>query len=129
MGGAKAVIVAGIGCRPNCPAEPIVALVRRALQTARCEAQHLAIPALRASEPGVRIAAARLHLPLMILQMDALAEVQGRCVTRSRWAKAATGLAAIAEAAALAAAGPGSTLLLPRISNAMATCALAGAAA
>jgi cobalt-precorrin 5A hydrolase len=36
-----------------------------------------------------------------------------------------TGLASVAEAAALAAAGPDSRLLLPRISGARATCALA----
>jgi cobalt-precorrin 5A hydrolase len=48
-----------------------------------------------------------------------------RCPTRSDKALETTGFSSVAEAAALAAAGAGGILVLPRISSAKATCALA----
>ncbi len=66
-----------------------------------------------------------LGLPLTFLDHDALAAASVRAVTRSARAMAETGLASVAEAAALAGAGPGSRLLLPRVASAAATCALA----
>ncbi len=122
------MIVAGIGCRLGCPASEIAALVRRALESTHCDASALAAPDFRAKEANVWIAAEDLALPLLLVDRHELAAAQERCVTRSEWAKHATGLSSVAEAAALAAAGPGSTLLLPRIANASATCALARAA-
>jgi len=121
------MIVAGVGCRRDCPAEEVVALVRRALAIARCEASALAVPAFRADEPGPRLAAKALQLPLAIVDGAALAAAQPRCLTHSTRAAEATGFASVAEAAALAAAGPGATLLLPRIAGTRATCALARA--
>lgn len=125
MGGAKAVIAAGIGCRRNCPAEPIVALVRLAGERAGCVPSCLAVPSFRAEAPAVRDAATRLGLPLVAVDRAALTAVQADCPTRSPRAERETGLASVAEAAALATAGPGATLILPRIGNASATCALA----
>jgi cobalt-precorrin 5A hydrolase len=55
----------------------------------------------------------------------ALRGAQGRCLTRSDIAREATGFASVAEACALAAAGDAGRLILPRIANARATCALA----
>jgi len=121
------MIVAGVGCRRACPAEDIVALVRRAQAIAGCEAAVLAAPEFRAGEPGIEGAAEALALPLAIVDRAALAAAQPRCLTRSARAAEATGFASIAEAAALAAAGPGAVLLLPRIAGAQATCALARA--
>ena len=51
-----------------------------------------------------------------------LAAAQPHCVTRSAAAERATGLASVAEAAAI---GAGGVLLLPRLTGAGVTCALA----
>ena len=121
MVGGQAVIVAGIGCRRLCPADEIVALVRRA-GTLAAPAETLAVPAFKRDEPGVLEAARALGLPIVFIEADALQAVQARCVTRSAAAERATGMASVAEAAALA---HGGALLLPRIASARATCAIA----
>jgi cobalt-precorrin 5A hydrolase len=132
MGGGEAmsgpVLIAGIGCRRNVASDDVVALVRRAL----ADAGHapsalttLAIPRFKADEPALRAAAAELGVALTLVDAAAMEEAQPRCVTRSSCAERSTGLASVAEGAALAAAGAGATLVLPRISNARATCALA----
>ncbi|UPG71217.1 cobalamin biosynthesis protein [Roseomonas gilardii subsp. gilardii] len=118
-------VVAGIGCRPLCAAEEIEALLRRAEALAGCRAMRLAIPDFRAGADGPREAAGRLGLPLHLIPRVALEAGQSRCPTRSEASLRATGLASVAEAAALALAGPGGRLVLPRIASANATCALA----
>ena len=124
MAGGEIVIVAGLGCRKDCPADEIVALVREAEARAGCRVGELAAPAFKREEAGLRGAAALLALPLTLVGNTALADAQPRCVTRSEAEMRATGLASVAEAAAIAASG--GPLLLPRISARRATCAVAG---
>jgi len=119
------MIIAGIGCRANCPATDIIVILRQAEAQSGLRATAIAIPAFKSEEPGLLTAAQTLNLPLHEIEDDALAEAQSRCVTRSERTQAATGHASIAEAAALAAAGPRATLKLPRIKSSTATCALA----
>ena len=118
-------VVAGIGCRRNCPASAIVAAIREAEAAAGRRATHLAAPAFKSNEPGLHQAATLLNLPLTFVDTKALEAVQPSCPTRSPTALAATGLASIAEAAALAASG--GTLIQPRTGQGLATCALAAA--
>jgi cobalt-precorrin 5A hydrolase len=128
MDGSQAMsgrIIAGIGCRRNCPSEEIAQVVRRAEDSAARPVTGLATPAFKAREPGLLDAARQLDMPVISVAPEALAAVQDRCVTRSDHALAATGFASIAEASALAAAGPGGRLILPRIVWRGATCALA----
>ncbi len=115
------MIVAGIGCRRACPADEIVDLVQRAGRLA-APPDALAAPDFKRDEPGLLEAARRLGLDLVFVATDAMAAVQPGCVTCSAKALRATGLASVAEAAALA---HGGRLLLPRIASARATCALA----
>ena len=115
------MIVAGIGCRRGCPAEAIVALVRAAEAMAE-PVGALAAPAFKRDEPGLQQAADRLGIPLLFVEDAALAAAQARCVTRSEAAERATGFASVAEAAAL---GAGGVLVLPRLTGAGVTCALA----
>ncbi len=116
-------VVAGIGCRSACPPEALVAAVRAAEAVSGRTATALAAPDSRA---GVARAAARaLGLPLALVPPAAMHAAQPRCVTRSARALAETGLASVAEGAALSAAGPHATLLLPRTGQGWATCALA----
>jgi len=122
------MIVAGIGCRSGCDAAEIVTLVRDAVARsgiANCRFTALAAPAFKAREPGPREAADRMNLPLLLISDEAMKAAEPGCVTRSDKALDATGFASVAEAAALAAAGADSRLVLPRIASAMATCALA----
>jgi cobalt-precorrin 5A hydrolase len=131
MGGHQTMsdmIVAGIGCRANCPAEAIVAVVQRACQEAGRAANALAAPAFKAAEAGLHEAARVLALPLILVEAAALLAVQERYVTHSAAALRAVGIASVAEGSALASAGSGSRLILPRIADACATCALAEAA-
>ncbi len=122
------MIVAGIGCRSGCGADEIVDLIGEAVTRAgiaNCRFTALATAAFKTEEPGLREAAERLSLPLLPISETALKDMEPHCPTRSDKALEATGHASVAEAAALAAAGPGARLVLPRIQSAMATCALA----
>jgi cobalt-precorrin 5A hydrolase len=125
MVGGAAMTTAGIGLRAGCPADEIVDLVRRAEAAAGVRAEVMAAAAFKSEEPGLRAAADALALPLVLVERAALEAVQPRCLTRSAPAQAAVGLASVAEACALAAAGPAGRLLAPRIASAAATCALA----
>ncbi len=130
-GGAMAgMLVAGLGCRPGCGAPDVLATLARALVLAAAPDRPacLAAPGFRRGEPGVLAAAHELGLPVRWIAADALAAEQPRCPTRSDAALRARGIASVAEAGALAAAGPGGVLLLPRISGAGVTVALARAA-
>lgn len=119
------MIIAGIGCKTQCDAEVIIDLIQRAARLTQCQPELLALPAFKADEAGPRAAAAQLGLHLMLVEREALMAAQPRCVTHSARALSAVGLASIAEAAALAAAGASGRLILPRISENGATCALA----
>jgi cobalt-precorrin 5A hydrolase len=125
---AAGMVAAGVGCRRDCSAAAIARLVREAGRRAGRMPTVLAAPDFKRDEAGVRDAAARLGLTLVLIPDAALRAAQSRCVTGSTAALRATGLASVAEAAALAAAGPGAALLLARIAAEGATCALAGAA-
>ncbi len=65
------------------------------------------LPLSSAAEAGLAEAAARLGVPLVLIDDAALADAQTRCVTRSERAGRPTGFASVAEAAALAAVGAG----------------------
>jgi cobalamin biosynthesis protein CbiG len=120
-GGGRAV-VAGIGCRPDAAAGPILALIARAEALSGQRVAALAAPEFRRDSAGLREAAAALALPLRFIRRAALEAAQPRCPTRSEAALRATGLASVAEACALAAGG---ALVLPRIDGVGVTCALA----
>jgi cobalt-precorrin 5A hydrolase len=122
------MIVAGLGCRKDCDAGEIVRLVEQALEQAaqpRSALAALAAPAFKVEAAGPREAAKALGLPLLLVSDDALRAAEPRTVTQSATALEATGLTSIAESAALAAAGEGATLPLPRVKGPSATCALA----
>ena len=64
--------------------------------------------------PLVQTAASRQSIAYKSLALDALRERNGDCRTRSERTLERFGIASVAEAAALAAAGPGSNLIVPR---------------
>ncbi|WP_260906290.1 cobalamin biosynthesis protein [Chelativorans salis] len=85
----------------------------------------LATAAFKADEPGIVAAAEALGLSLIPVPHDDLKRASAGCLTRSGASLAATGVASVSEAAALAAAGEGSQLLGPRIATGNVTCAIA----
>ncbi len=118
-------MVAGLGCRHGIAAAAVIALVREAEARAGLRPALLAIPGFKRDEPGLLEAARALGLPLLRVSADALRAEQPRCVTGSERVADAVGVRSVAEACALAAAGPAGRLLLPRIARAGVTCALA----
>jgi cobalt-precorrin 5A hydrolase len=128
MGGGEAMIVAGLGFRRSAAAEEIVTLVELALNRAELARGALAklgtIEAL-ADLPAFTEAARRLAVPTMAVGEQYLSAAGPRVRTQSARSLAARGVGSVAEAAALAAAGPGATLVLERIASTSVTCALA----
>ncbi|GJE25626.1 cobalamin biosynthesis protein [Methylobacterium organophilum] len=121
-------LVAGFGFRHAAEPDEILALVQAALDAVGHPVAALAALATavdRAGESPIREAAARLALPLRGIAPEALRAADARVVTRSARMAAERGIGSLAEAAALAACGPTSRLLLPRIAGPRVTCALA----
>ena len=121
-------VIAGIGLRRGCGADAILRAVDRASELAGRLPEALATPAFKAAEPGPAEAARRRGLELIRVDLPALEHAQAACVTHSDAALRATGVASVSEACALAAAGAGARLLVPRVTDGGATCALAEAA-
>jgi cobalt-precorrin 5A hydrolase len=124
----QAMIVAGIGCRRGTPANAIAAAIEAALAGAGAARSALAIVATsetKHDEPGIAAAAAALGVRLVLVPQDALAGASARTLTRSARVEALAGVPSLAEAAALAAAGPAARLVGPRLALGAATCALA----
>lgn len=115
----------GIGFRSGCPAAVIVALVEQASRGMDRTGARLFTLARKATEANLCDASEQLNLPLIGLEADALERVTDGLTIRSARVRAATGLPSIAEAAALAGAGPGAALVVPRLAAGGATCAIA----
>jgi cobalt-precorrin 5A hydrolase len=124
----QAMIVAGVGCRKGAAAAEIAAAIHAALSQRGLGAGTLALiatSAAKADEPGIKAAATSLGLRLVGVAQHDLEAAGGRTQTRSQRVIEVTGVPSLAEAAALAAAGPTARLLAARVAVGPATCALA----
>ena len=119
------MIIAGVGFRAGATSADILEILRRAEDESGCEIQLLAAPEFKASQAALLETLAMLGLPLIAIDQLQLQRAQVRCPTQSRVAMAAVGSSSVAEGCALAALDEGARLVLPRIANARATCALA----
>jgi cobalt-precorrin 5A hydrolase len=122
------MIVAGIGCRRGTSAPDIEAAIRAALVQAGIGANALtaiATTAAKHDEAGIEAAAANLGVNVVLVAEAELKAAGERGETKSARVLALTGVPSIAEAAALAAAGPLARLISPRLVLGSATCALA----
>lgn len=131
MGLGKAMIIAGVGCRRGAPSPDIEAAIRAALARAGVAAGSLdviATIAAKLQEPGIAAAAAKLGVNLVGVSETQMRAAADRTATHSERVLALTGVSSVAEAAALAAAGPSARLISPRVVVGAATCALAAAA-
>lgn len=121
-------LIAGIGLRPGAGADEIRACLDLALDAARLrpDAVHrIATLRARADEPGLIALASGLGAGIVAISDEALKGFEAACATRSTRIAALYGVGSVAEAAALAAAGPGGALVQPRVATARVTCALA----
>jgi cobalt-precorrin 5A hydrolase len=128
----KAMIVAGVGCRRGTAAPDIEAAIRAALDRAGIASHALdciATTAAKSNEAGMVAAAAKFGVDLVLVPEAELQAANDRTATRSGRVLALTGLHSVAEAAALAAAGPTARLLGPRLVMGDATCAVAATGA
>ncbi|MFG3344634.1 Rv2231c family pyridoxal phosphate-dependent protein CobC [Streptomyces sp. NPDC048018] len=116
----------GVGARPGVGADEVLDLVGAALREAGPAAGSvlaLATLDVRAAEPGIAGAAARLGVPVRAFGSAELAAVE--VPHPAAPALAATGTPSVAEAAALRGAGPGAVLLVPKRKSRRVTCAIA----
>jgi cobalt-precorrin 5A hydrolase len=121
-------MVAGIGCRAGVSAEQVESALAAALGPGRRSLSCIATPTAKGHEPGIIAAAAARGVPLVLISQSDLEAASAATLTHSDHSIAAMNVPSVAEAAALAGAGPASRLLGPRIAVGPVTCALAGVA-
>jgi len=122
------MIALGIGCRRNASVDDIEAVIVQVLSAASLSADAVSLVATesgKADEPGLVEAARRLGRAVVGIVPSELAKVSDQAVTRSERVQRLKGVPSVAETAALAAIAPGGRLIVPRVANAVATCALA----
>jgi cobalt-precorrin 5A hydrolase len=128
MGLDETMIAAGIGCRRGASAPDIEAAIQAALVGANITVDSLDVIATieaKSAEAGIRAAAKKLGVAVVIVPQAELAAAGDRIETHSARVLALAGVGSVAEAAALAAAGPSARLILRRLATGSATCALA----
>ncbi len=133
--GAPDRVVPGVGFASACTAREleglireVLAEVRAVLDAARVEPiaiRHLAAPAHKSDSPMLASVARELELELVFPSASALVDCDEEVLTESARARTTAGVGSVAEAAALAVAGEGARLLLPRRLSARASCAVA----
>ncbi|SFC79358.1 precorrin-3B C(17)-methyltransferase [Streptomyces aidingensis] len=126
-------LVVGVGASRGAPAAEVLALIRDALAAGGLSPRSvtaLATVQAKAAEPGLLAAAHHLGLELVTFPAGRLAGIE--VPNPSEHPRRAVGTPSVAEAAALAAAGPGGELVVPKRKSAppdggtaMATCAVA----
>jgi cobalt-precorrin 5A hydrolase len=125
------MIAAGVGCRRGASAPDIETAIRAALARANIAADALDVIATieaKRTEPGILAAAETFGVSVVIVPEHELALAGDRVETHSDRVLTLTGVGSVAEAAALAAAGPSARLIAPRLAIGAATCAIAASA-
>ena len=121
----------GIGCERGASSEEISNLVAKTLST-----NHLHPAAVagvwsidvKMDEPGIAELAQSIDVPLRFFPPETLEAETPRLANPSELVFREVGAHGVAEAAALAAAGPASALIVPKAKSLRATCAIARAA-
>ncbi len=122
------MIAAGLGCRKGTSAEALLSALAAACSQAGISRESVSVLAtgeIKRHEPGLIQLAERLRLPLRIIDEASLKGAEGRTRTVSKHSLAQTATPSLSEAAALAAAGEASELIVARLVADGATCALA----
>ena len=122
------MIVAGIGCRKGTTVVAIEEAVMAALTSCgltRERLDALATHATKRDEPGILELAERWALNLLSFTTQEMEATAGAVETVSQRVVELKGVPSVAEAAALCGAGRAAHLLAPRVTTAVAACAIA----
>lgn len=121
-------IALGLGCERDTPPEMLIAHAKYAIQEAGVHASAVAVVSsidVKMDEAAVHAVGAALGVPVRFFSAQALRRLGPRLLTPSAIVEKEVGAPGVSEAAALAAAGPGATLILPKIKGARVTAAVA----
>lgn len=121
-------VMLGVGCARGCQPDELIDLVMQELAHADINAAAIAgvfSVDLKADEPALQALASMLAVPLRVFDRETLADEAPRLATPSATVEVEIGIPGVAEAAALAAAGPEGRLIHPKVKSANATMALA----
>lgn len=121
-------IALGVGCARGCPPEELAGLVRASLTSADLPPEAVTgifSLDLKADEAAMLELSTELGVPFRIFTVDDLEAETPRLANPSNIVFAEVGCHGVAEASALAAAGPDATLIVEKQKTANATCALA----
>lgn len=124
------VLALGIGCERGCSPKEIAELARATLEEAGLAQEAVAAIVsieLKLAEPGIHALTDALGVPARFFPAARLLNETARLSQRSEAVFRATGCWGVAEGAALAAAGPRGTLVVPKRKSRHATCAVARA--
>ncbi len=124
------VLALGLGCERDATPVELSELVRSTLAAHRLSPQAVACVVsldLKEDEKAIHALAAELDVPARFFSAERLAGEEHRLANPSPVVRRAVGIAGVAEAAALAAAGPDAELIVAKIKSARATCAVARA--
>ena len=122
------VLALGVGCERGVAADELEMLARETLQANDLSPQAVAAVVsldVKADEAAVHALANSFGVAVRFFDAEALAREEPRLSRPSDVVRQAVGVAGVAEAAALACAGPDSTLIVPKTRSARATCAVA----
>ncbi len=125
-----AVLALGLGCERDTAPDELCALARRTLEAAGLAREAIACVAsldLKTDEQAVLAVADDLGVPPRFFDAETLERETPRLTAPSDAVFAAVGCHGVAEAAALACAGPEGALVVPKTRSARGTCALARA--
>lgn len=127
-----ATLTLGIGADRGVTLAEITALVEDTLRAHALSPHEIACVVsldTKQGEPALHDLARSLGVPARFFDTATLRAEAPRLQTPSPRVEAAIGIAGVAEAAALAAAGPGGVLIVPKTKSPHATCAVARRAA
>ncbi|KAA5604115.1 precorrin-3B C(17)-methyltransferase [Roseospira marina] len=117
----------GVGCVRGCPPDELLSLARLTLSEQHLSPDSVACVVsldLKADEPAMHALGQALGVPVRFLDAAALEAETPRLATPSEVVYREVGCHGVAEGAALAAVGPGGTLVAPKRKSPRATCAV-----
>ncbi len=121
-------LAVGVGCERDCSEAELRELVARTIAEAGLAPESVTAVVsidVKADEPAVHEIARRLSVPARFFAAERLERETPRLANPSDIVFREVGAHGVAEAAALAAAGPEGTLIVPKQKSAHATCAIA----
>lgn len=123
-------IAIGVGCERDTPPDALIEHVRAALLKADLHPASVSVIAsidVKADEGAVHAVGAEFGVPARFFGPGELRQFAPRLRNPSAVVLQEVGVPGVAEAAALAAAGPGATLIVPKVKGAQVTTAIARA--